>query len=344
MTLVRRVEGNRRTALTGWQIAAASPGTPREAIDGLEWLPATVPGTAAGALRNAGRWDFSQTRDFDAEDFWWRCRFRTDPGNAVLGFDGLATLAEVWLDGELVLSSDNMFRSHEVPVTLRGEHELLVRCRALAPELARRRRPRPHWRVPMLEQQPLRWFRTTLLGRTPGWSPPCPAVGPWRPDVAGNTRARNRIRSGWIRGYPVSRAMFRSRPALDPRVEGANAGRRTRRPARRTPLTQQDGRWQGCAKIENPALWWPHTHGEPALYKCIAGTGPCRPRHQRRPRQYRLSHHRTRPRRRKRFPNPRQRRTRLLPGRVLDATRSRDPVGDARGCTAPRSRRRAKPA
>src|SRR6185312_2733903 len=126
-----------------------------------------------------GRWDFNQVRDFDAEDWWWRLRFRTDPGPAVLGFDGLATLAEVWLDGELILTSDNMFRAHEVPVTLHGQHELVIRCRALSPELARHR-PRPRWRVPMLKQQQLRCFRTTLLGRTPGWSPPCAAVGPWR--------------------------------------------------------------------------------------------------------------------------------------------------------------------
>ena len=42
------------------------------------------------------------------------------------------------------------------------------------------KRPRPRWRAPMIEHQQLRWFRTTLLGRTPGWSPPAAAVGPWR--------------------------------------------------------------------------------------------------------------------------------------------------------------------
>ena len=243
MTLVRRVEGNRRTALTGWQIAAASPGTPREAIDGLEWLPATVPGTAAGALRSAGHWDFSQTRDFDAEDFWWRCRFRTDPGNAVLGFDGLATLADVWLDGELVLTSENMFRGHEVPVILRGEHELLVRCRALAPELARRRRPRPRWRVPMLEQQQLRWFRTTLLGRTPGWSPPCPAVGPWRP-VWLETRAVSKSDPSGLTHADDWRpwARFRSRPRLD-------AARRWAR----TLVVERDG--QRVRRAAHAARW-----------------------------------------------------------------------------------------
>src|SRR5947207_2865514 len=43
--------------------------------------------------------------------------------------------------------------------------------------------PRPRGRVPMLEHQQLRWVRTTLLGRTPGWSPSCPPVGPWKPIV-----------------------------------------------------------------------------------------------------------------------------------------------------------------
>ena len=266
MTRVRRVEGTRRTAIgSGWEITAAPGGTPRETIASLDWLPAQVPGTAAGALRGAGCWNLSQTRDFDAGDWWWRVRFRAEPGHAVLGFDGLATLAEAWLDGEPILASDNMFRAHERPVTLGGEHELVIRCRALAPDLAKRR-PRPRWRVPMLEQQQLRWFRTTLLGRTPGWSPPCPAVGPWR-GVWLETRA---LEAGPIRLDPRVDAGHGSvavTAVLDPRIQAAalvveRHGRRIE-----APLTQVDGRWRGRAELEHPALWWPHTHGEPALYR-----------------------------------------------------------------------------
>ena len=266
MTRVRRVESNRRIALTGgWQCACATAGTSRERIEALEWLPAQVPGTAAGALRALGRWDFSQVRDFDNEDWWWRLRFQAYPGAAVLGFDGLATLAEAWLDGESILTSDNMFRAYEVPVTLRGEHELVIRCRALKPELARRR-PRPRWRVPMLEQQQLRWFRTTLLGRTPGWSPPCPAVGPWRGvwlesrDIAiGPVRVDARVEG--TRGITSITATF------DPRIEAATliVERGSQRAS--TALVPDDSQWRGRVEIENPALWWPHTHGEPALHR-----------------------------------------------------------------------------
>ncbi|HEX5960709.1 MAG TPA: hypothetical protein VFY97_05630 [Rhodanobacteraceae bacterium] len=266
MTRVRGVEGSRRTALdSGWQIAAAAPGTPREALASLAWLPASVPGTAAGALRAAGRWDFQHSRDFDAEDWWWRLRFKADSGPGVLGFDGLATLAEAWLDGKPILASDNMFRAHEAKVSLGGEHELLIRCRALAPELAGRR-PRPRWRVPMLEQQQLRWFRTTLLGRTPGWSPACPAVGPWR--------------GVWLE----QRALEVGRVQLDARVDGADGRVEVTAPlddrveratlvverdgvSARAPLARRDDGWHVAASVASPALWWPHTHGEPALYR-----------------------------------------------------------------------------
>jgi beta-mannosidase len=266
MTQVRRVEPNRRTALdTGWEMAPAPAGTPRETIGGLNWLPAQVPGTAASALRAANQWDFSRARDFDAEDWWWRTRFTAEPGTAVLGFDGIATLAEVWLDGERILASDNMFRAHEVPVTLRDEHELVIRCRALAPELTRRR-PRPRWRVPMLEQQQLRWFRTTLLGRTPGWSPPCPAVGPWR----GVWLEKRALRVGPVRLDPRvkdGQGSVAVTAELDPSLETAvlvverNGQRVT------APLAPNGGCWRGHADIERPALWWPHTHGEPAVYR-----------------------------------------------------------------------------
>ena len=79
--------------------------------------------TAAAALRAAGAWSASicPPRRFDAEDWWWRARF-SDPATTegagaetVLGFEGLATVADVWLDGALLFASDNMFVAHERP-------------------------------------------------------------------------------------------------------------------------------------------------------------------------------------------------------------------------------------
>ena len=268
MGRTRSVTGNLRTALdSGWQMAAAPAGSTFEQRDEWSWLAAHVPGTAASALRAAGAWSWDESRLFDAEDWWWRLRFNADAGAATLGLDGIATLADVWLDGVHLLASDNMFVAHALPVVLSGEHELVIRCRSLTDELARKR-PRPRWRVPMLESQQLRWLRTTLLGRTPGWSPPCPPVGPWRgvwiertalhvDDVRLASRVDAATGAGIVEvtaglGDDVAKARLVVARGND-RASGE--------------LTFANGRWQGTASVATPTLWWPHTHGEPACYQ-----------------------------------------------------------------------------
>ncbi len=265
MSAGRAVAASRRAPLRdGWTVALAPAGTPREAIGALDWLPAQVPGTAAGALRVAGRWSWDTPLAFDALDAWWRVRLPASHGRFVLGFDGLATLAEAWLDGEPLLSSANMFLAHEVELDLDGTHELLLRCRALAPELAQRR-PRPRWRVPMLVEQNLRAFRTSLLGRTPGWSPPCPAVGPWREvwlepaeGRAGGVHVEARLEDvDGIVDVALALAAGTTQATLVA----------TRGDHRSAVELQSDGTtWRGEARIAGVERWWPHTHGEPALY------------------------------------------------------------------------------
>jgi beta-mannosidase len=268
MSRVRSVAGTRRFALEqGWQFAVAAAGSTPADLTDLHWIAAQAPNTAAGALRDAGQWNFETPRDFDAVDTWWRIAL-TDAnaplGPAMLGFDGLATLAEVWLDGVNILRSDNMFVAHRVDVALSGSHELLIRCAALAPELARKR-PRPRWRVPMLAHAQLRWFRTTVLGRTPGWSPPCAPSGPWRPvwierralDVAAvMLRSTLDGDSGWVE----------TTAELGAGVDAATLVVERGGESFRSAMTHADGHWRGVARVPSAQRWWPHTHGEPALY------------------------------------------------------------------------------
>lgn len=270
MGRVRDIAGNRRVRLDrDWQVAAAPAGSTLDGIDALQWIPAQVPGTAASALRAAGLWSWDESRPFDGEDVWWRLRIDGDGaeirGPAVLGLDGIATLADVWIDRRQVLSSDNMFLAHELALTIDGSHELLIRCRALAPELAARR-PRPRWRVPMIEHQQLRWFRTSLLGRTPGWSPPCPAVGPWRPVWLEQRRleARElRLQAHVLDGAGVVEVAVELGDGVDAAVLQVTRGERREQAAL---CRDASGAWQGRVAVQAPDLWWPHTHGEPALY------------------------------------------------------------------------------
>src|SRR6266850_1606605 len=130
---------------TEWQAAATAPDErlSPDRLEGLSWIPATVPGTAAAARLAAGL----PFGDPDAEDWWYRTAFDAAPAEpgeeVVLRFDGLATLAEVFLNGESILASSSMFERHAVEVgrRLRGRNELAIRFRALVPQLATPRRP-----------------------------------------------------------------------------------------------------------------------------------------------------------------------------------------------------------
>ncbi len=139
------------------------------------------------ATRSPGEW--AADVRFDASEHWFRCRFRADPAESgeeiILRFGGIATVAEVLLNGEKILQSNSMFASHDVDVSslVRDQNELLIVCRSLSTAMREKRRqlPAARWKTRVVAEQQLRWFRTTLLGRAPGFAPEPEPVGPWRP-------------------------------------------------------------------------------------------------------------------------------------------------------------------
>lgn len=252
-----------------WFCCAAPAGSERVSPH-AEWLPATVPGTAASALRAAGKWDFQQPVDLDSNDWWFRTSFSVPdrPGNepCSLCFDGLAGLAEVRFNGEVVLTTDNMFRSYRVDIgnLLRAENELVIVFRSLTADL-KKRRPRPRWKTNLISNQQLRWHRTSLLGRIPGWSPPVPAIGPWR-DVRLECQAiqfRELQRTATLEGaegivnFKATIHSWEAIEAATLRV-GENA----------VLLLLEGDVLSGTLRIKDPLLWWPHTHGAPQLHDC----------------------------------------------------------------------------
>src|SRR5271155_949468 len=167
-----------------WECVVTTPGQ-AEDPDGLAALPATwfsasVPGTVAGAL-SAATTPRSTVRNYDDEEYWFRCKFTGGAGVWKLTLNGLATIADVWLNGRHLARSENMFRKVECEVgSLEDANVIAIRFSPLSP-LLESRRPRPRWKTYMVKNQNLRWVRTSLLGRIPGWAVTPPVVGPWRP-------------------------------------------------------------------------------------------------------------------------------------------------------------------
>ena len=252
--------------------AAADP----SAVDWSDAIAdAVVPGTVASTLCRGQLDSKSAPVEFDDFDWWYECQFdgpAMDCQSALLRLGGLATIAEVWLNGTSVHTSRNMFRAFELNLrsSLQRKNTLTIVFRSLNHDLGTRR-PRGRWKTNLVRQQQLRWIRTTLLGRIPGWTPPIAPVGPWR-DVQlvqgrhfgidqsnvcaslSGTTGQARID---IRLRDIAHEISIDTAAV--KIGGHEAALTIERNDDRASI-------DGAIAIEDAGLWYPHTHGVPQLH------------------------------------------------------------------------------
>ena len=234
-----------------------------------KWHETSVPGTVASCIHK----DIDAVGNYDADDWWYRLSFDAPVelygSRYYLRFEGLATLATVWLNGSVILSSRNMFVAQRIDITdlLRTENQLAIRFESLQTAMTEKR-PRPRWKTALVDQQNLRWFRATLLGRIPGWTPPITPVGLWGPvllecarhvdltSISLQTDAHETV--GHIK-LIAAVSVFDDKILRDARLRLGND---------LYPLNILAGSGVtivGDLTIPNIALWWPHTHGLPQL-------------------------------------------------------------------------------
>ncbi len=134
----------RKLSLNGdWELAHCPDGqaTP-DALDGLEWIPARVPGEAHWDLLEAGKipdpfFDLNhlEMRELEGHEFWYRRSFAVPAEMAgerlELTFEGLDCFATVWVNGRRIGASANALVPRVFDVTeaiLPGaENEVVVR-------------------------------------------------------------------------------------------------------------------------------------------------------------------------------------------------------------------------
>jgi len=270
-------------AAVEWECASTAP----EAAPGPEalgslpvrWIPASVPGTAAGALRAASLPERTSAQ-LDGEDWWFRCRFvgPTGPEGAwLLELEGLATIADVWLNGQHLARSEAMFTPLRLRLdSLMASNELAIRFAAVTPWLAAKR-PRPRWKSNGATHQNLRWLRTTLLGRQPGWVVTPAPVGPWRPvrlvPWASHWVLERRLLTSCETdgdGSTVGTVSLDLTVTADERAGSLPGGATLEVGGVVVPLdVDGDGgrlHLSGSADIDGVDRWWPHSHGTQPLY------------------------------------------------------------------------------
>ncbi len=261
----------------GWELVDTAPDSlviDRLDSASLSWRPAIVPGTVAQSIHE----DINLPGLYDRRDWWYRTSFArpdTQAGKHVrhrLRFDGLATLADIWLNGSKILSTNNMFVAESVDVTalLREQNTLVIHFRSLHSALEEKR-PRPRWKTALTNHQNLRWFRTTLLGRIPAWSPPIEPVGPWRPIALESvttidcTRLDLQTRLNGDVGAISVRAEI---DMLHDTLNGAELIVADKRYPLQLTSNNPVCALHGDIRIEQAPKWWPNTHGGQPLLPC----------------------------------------------------------------------------
>lgn len=263
------------------------------------WSDAKVPGTIHQDLLNHNRipnpfygMNEEAVQWVENEDWMYRTSFvvteeQLNRDAAVLELDGLDTYADVFLNGALILRSDNMFVGHKVPVKSvlrKGENRLLIRFRSAVKEAL------PQWETNGFDypadndhssKRVSIYTRKAPYSYGWDWGIRLATCGIWRPvrlvfsDVA-------RIEDYYVRQASVSA----SKADVDNRLEITNVTSQpvsallkvayhytandTKEVQKQIELLPGENTVSLPVMIDNPHLWMPNGWGEPSLYKFTA--------------------------------------------------------------------------
>ncbi len=126
----------------GWTLLLTEAGryqVPADLPRAAFHIPASVPGTVAGALTDAGLYDPAHPSALHDKDVWYiRSLDGEAPGPAILRFEGLATIADIFVNNVLAHTCESMFQPVDLSIDLSGSGELVICFRALQPHLERK--------------------------------------------------------------------------------------------------------------------------------------------------------------------------------------------------------------
>ena len=264
-------------SLTGeWQFCQA---------DSDEWLPAQVPGGVHTDLLAASRIpdpfvaDYEKRVQWVAENDWeYRRTFAVDrellsEDRVFLVCDGVDTLAEVTLNGQLLGKTHNMFRQYRwdvKPLLREGENELAILFRSPVAYITPRQAERPLRGVsqgipgaPYIRKAPCQFGWD--------WGPQLPPIGIWK-DVRLEGRRVARLDDVHLRqhheggGVTIEATVTVERWGDAPltatvRVTDPDGG------VLEAGADVTDDQQTVRVPIAQPQLWWPNGYGDQPLYR-----------------------------------------------------------------------------
>ncbi|MDH7487382.1 MAG: glycoside hydrolase family 2 protein [Anaerolineae bacterium] len=254
--------------------------------DDADWHPASVPGDVHTALVEIGRlappfynMNAETCQWVEGQEWWYRTTFEAPSGQDdaqaryLLTFDGLDTLATVYLDGAEIGRHRNMFIAATFDVTehlrLGERNTLAVRFDPVVASVAGRE-IKGQW-----GQNPERvWVRKAQCNFGWDWAPRLVSVGIWQ-GVTLRRYTGARLSGVFFKTTAISPQAAEATVVVEaeqwadvPMEAQISLSRGEQQLTKQAPLT--NGRAQVAFTIPDPALWWTHDLGEPALYELEA--------------------------------------------------------------------------
>jgi len=249
------------------------------------WFPVEVPGEVHMALLDAGKTPDPFVGEKELEVQWvaetdWEFegiislpQALLNQGKIWLHFDGLDTLAEIWLNGSLVGETQNAFRYYEWEVKdliIGEQNQLRILFHSPVKYVEKRQKKAPLLSPaqsiaggPYLRKAPCQWGWD--------WGPKLPPIGIWK--------------DAYFMGCKIAKLEsinVRQKHLFDGSVELSAEARITlcndehlqmcmtlEDPGGRVFATTckfLDGSARAMIEIPDPVLWWPSGYGEQALY------------------------------------------------------------------------------
>lgn len=250
-------------------------------------IPGQVPGDVHTALLAAGRIpdpfvaDNEKQVQWVAETDWeYRRTFRPDPDlineeEVFLVCDGLDTLADVFLNGQFLGHTDNMFRSYIWQIKmllLDGDNEIRVRFGAPVNYIRERQTNNPMTGGgdisggggPHLRKAPYQWGWD--------WGPILPPIGIWK-DIRLEGYSTARLTNVHLRQRHAERQVFIRAEVEAEKWQGCDLRAVLKFTSPQGEAQEVDAVLEGgvtTAEMEtpvfNPQIWWPNGYGEQPLY------------------------------------------------------------------------------
>jgi len=249
-------------------------------------IPATVPGTVHTDLLKTGLIPDPFYGDNEIRLKWihendWIYETRFDlPAEfnlkkpLFLVFQGIDTIAEIYLNGELLLKTDNMFRTYEIPVHQKAKKKTnYLEVHFLSPTKYGQKLKKEYGKLPVAQNSERVYLRKAQYSFGWDWSPSFPTMGIWRPvyliqaDVA---RIQNvRFHTTALEGnaakimveVDIERQNNKKIILITCLYDGENKILENK-----IQVTGKNSIEQSL-KMLNPKLWWPNGEGEPHLYQ-----------------------------------------------------------------------------